>query len=181
MEFSGIEIILLIASSIILGATFLGAIFVVFYLKNKSTKRKKIKRKKMTEQLYEKIINERDDKLRQEIENALNQQISTQNTNSKSSYYKKNSKHKQRDNVLYEKCENFILQLTKTGSEFIGESEENIKYFLKELHIGNPDKLYSKSKNKFDYLSKKTLDFMSRNKTKIDKLQKIKDIWNSNN
>lgn len=180
MEFSGIEIILLIASSIILGATFIGAISVVFYLKNKSTKRKKIKRKKMTEQLYEKIINERDDKLRQEIEDALNQQISTQNTNSKSSYYK-NSKHKQRDNVLYEKCENFILQLTKAGSEFIGESEENIKCFLKELHIENPDKLYSKSKNKFDYLSKKTLGFISRNKTKIDKLQKIKDIWNSNN
>jgi len=191
--------ILLIILCVIFGGGLVLATATFFFLKNKWNKRKKLKEEKMAANLYERLINEKDTQLRKEIENAMDE-FNSEDINSTVSRNKNNKKSTQtfvplqndnNDDVLYAKCMNFVKKMRNSAHYFLEQNESEINKFIN--FFGNNfdfDNKYNKSdaKNKSDTekyktqvndFSNRAFDFLTKNKKNINKIQKIKDIWNS--
>ena len=164
----GIIAILLIVLCSIFGAGLILSTAGFFYFKNKWKKKKKLQEEKMAAKLYEKLVNEEDEKLRKEIEEALD------DFNAKdfvASNYKKEKLNEQNSSdVLYAKCISFVRKMTNSANYFLELWKDN-------EYDANNIKEYLKSKDKVNDFSNKAFDFLAKNKNNIDKIQQMKDIW----
>ena len=113
----GVIGILLIILCSILGTGLILSTVGFFYFRNKWKKRKELNEEKRAAELYEKLINEEDEKLREEIEEATNEFNSKDSA--VSDYSKKKLKKKNASDSLYSKCENFVKKWTKIATHFI--------------------------------------------------------------
>jgi len=173
------EILLIILCSVF-GTGLIVSTVGLFYFKNKLKEKKNLREEKMAAKLYERLLNEEDEKLRKEIEDAIDEFNSESFVDAKHS--KNISDERKNDDVLYAKCVSFVAKMTKSANYFLEQLEENETQVNKfaSFFDNKFDKTHSdKYKTQVGDISNKVFDFLAKNKNNINKIQKMKDIWNS--
>ena len=147
-----------------------------FFFKNKWKKKKKLREEEMAAKLYEKLINEEDEKLRKEIEDAIDAFNMKDAVVSGDNKEKSNTQNISDD--LYLKCMSFVRKMTGSANYFLElwkDNDPKIKQFMDNLDVDSNE--YFKAKDKLNNFSDKAFDFLAKNKDNINKIQKMKDIW----
>ena len=173
-----IEILLIILCSI-LGTGLILATVGFIYFKKKWNKRKKLREERMAAKLFEKLTTEEDENLRKEIEEAIFE-FNSKSDNAPKHSKKKSNKQNSND-ILYENCVDFVQKMTKSAGSFLDFFEQNdskIKQFISNFDENIFDENFN-SKDKLNIFSNKVLKFLEKNKNNINKIQQMKDIWNS--
>ena len=154
-------------------------IYAIFKIKKKIKSRKQRAKEISAAELLNNLANDMDEKLRQEIDEAVNEYNRKNNIKiiTKEKIFNNRRKNSAETNDFVIKIREKLEYFSKQTIFFLDNNEEKTRTLNNYIKIKDFDNIYKKGKTELNNLSEKASDFLDKNE---EKFRKIRDILKDN-